>query len=151
MSCRAKRRLSARRLPNTMSVAERKIAKGGVAALRLGLMLALPLAVSACATIPDLGGAPHPNPATNPKPPQPFVGMTANVIRDRLGKPTLIRQEPPAEVWQYADRMCILDITLYADSSGALVARWVESRDTDGVASDPTACGEALGSRDNNS
>jgi len=107
--------------------------------------------ISACAVVP-MSGSPSPStPTIAPKPPLPLVGATANTVRESLGKPSLIRQEPPAEVWQYAGRACILDVTLYADPAGALIARWIESRDLDGMPSDLTACLKAMGARNSSS
>jgi len=54
-------------------------------------------------------------------------GLAANDVSRLLGAPGLLRNEGPAQVWQYADQTCILDLFLYNDGSRHVV-RYAEAR-----------------------
>jgi len=61
-----------------------------------------------------------PQPAkTPPKPTGPdsktLVGKNENELKDFLGPPKAVRNEPPAMVWTYQARECSLDVFLYFD------------------------------------
>lgn len=57
-----------------------------------------------------------------------LVGMTAQQLGGLLGQPRYLRRETPAQVWQYTDRRCILDIFLYPEQGEYRVVH-VETRD----------------------
>ena len=57
-----------------------------------------------------------------------LVGMTAQQLGGLLGQPRYLRRESPAQVWQYSDRRCILDIFLYPEQGEYRVVH-VETRD----------------------
>lgn len=57
-----------------------------------------------------------------------LVGMTAQQLGGLLGQPRYLRREAPAQVWQYTDRRCILDIFLYPEHGEYRVVH-VETRD----------------------
>ena len=62
-----------------------------------------------------------PEPAPNAAPPelphlQQLVGMNRGGLSDLLGKPSLLRREPPAEVWQYSAAQCVLHVFFYSDT-----------------------------------
>lgn len=57
-----------------------------------------------------------------------LVGMTAQQLGGLLGQPRYLRRENPAQVWQYTDRRCILDIFLYPEQGEYRVVH-VETRD----------------------
>ena len=42
-----------------------------------------------------------------------LVGLTAANASKLLGQPQLLRQEDPAEIWQYRSDRCVLDLYLY--------------------------------------
>ena len=50
----------------------------------------------------------------DPKP-RNLVGMTRSDVAALLGPPTLLRSEPPAEVWQYTSQRCVLHVFLYRE------------------------------------
>ena len=50
--------------------------------------------------------------------PGELVGMTGGEVAELLGRPGLLRREPPAEVWRYAGPSCVLHIFLYPDDAG---------------------------------
>lgn len=64
--------------------------------------------------------------------PESLVGLGAAQIVERLGYPPLIRREPPAQVWQYQGRGCILDVFLYQESDGTARVAFAQYR-TPGV------------------
>ena len=57
-----------------------------------------------------------------------FKGVSAKATREAMGAPSLIRHEPPAEVWQYRSEACVLDIYFY-DSTRNPRADYAELRD----------------------
>lgn len=69
---------------------------------------------------------------TAPAGPLEFVGRSAQDMRARFGTPTLIRREPPAEIWQYRHDNCVLDIYLYGETAPDTVQH-AEVRPVDGT------------------
>jgi len=66
--------------------------------------------------------AARPEPAPNKKPapaldPKKLVGMDHGELRDLLGKPSLLRGERDAQVWQYGGTSCVLHVFLYRDGA----------------------------------
>ena len=59
--------------------------------------------------------------------PKELVGLDHAVVRRALGDPMYIRNELPAQVWQYATGDCIVDLYLYKQN-GALTVTYVEAR-----------------------
>ncbi|RMD64591.1 MAG: hypothetical protein D6826_02045 [Alphaproteobacteria bacterium] len=57
--------------------------------------------------------APPPAPPINDDPRQ-LLGLDRARLDALLGPPTLIRREAPAEIWQYREGACIIDVFLYA-------------------------------------
>jgi len=45
--------------------------------------------------------------------PSELVGLSADQVTILLGKPSFVRHDMPAEVWQYRAHDCVLDIFLY--------------------------------------
>lgn len=58
------------------------------------------------------GVAPVPVAPVNDDPDQ-LLGMTSDTLGEILGKPTLVRRDGGAEVWQYRSEACVLDLFLY--------------------------------------
>ncbi|WP_419902712.1 hypothetical protein [Kiloniella sp.] len=56
--------------------------------------------------------------------PEKLLGINSKQLMAKLGEPSLIRRENPAEIWQYSTNSCVLDLVFY-DSMTA----YVESRD----------------------
>jgi hypothetical protein len=69
--------------------------------------------------------------------PKELVGLDHAVVRRALGDPLHIRNEMPAQVWQYATGDCIVDLYLY-DQDGAWTVTYVEAR-SHSAESAPTA------------
>ncbi len=59
--------------------------------------------------------------------PKELVGLDHTVVRRALGDPQHIRNELPAQVWQYATGDCIVDLYLY-DQDGIWTVTYVEAR-----------------------
>ena len=93
------------------------------------------LLLSACVGAPDR--APAPGPAVAAPPPDPvelaamapaarrppeLIGLTRADVSRLLGAPTLLRREPPAEVWQYASAACVLHVFIYQERDDSRVA-----------------------------
>jgi hypothetical protein len=58
------------------------------------------------------GVAPVPIAPVNDDPDQ-LLGMTSETLGEILGKPTIVRRDGGAEVWQYRSEACVLDLFLY--------------------------------------
>ncbi|MBF0563014.1 MAG: hypothetical protein HQL37_13570 [Alphaproteobacteria bacterium] len=62
-----------------------------------------------------------------------------------MGKPALLRKEPPAEIWQYRGQGCIADVFLYEEGA-ALRVNLVEVRPIGGTqVPAPTCLGSIAG------
>ncbi len=100
--------------------------------------------------------ASEPAPAPEPAPqivrrvinddPAQLMGLAPDAIGRLLGQPSLLRSEPPAQVWQYAIADCVLDIFLYAEESDPKTARvtYFEIRGGDAAARGMRACFAAI-------
>lgn len=60
--------------------------------------------------------------------PDSFLGTSPRELKTALGAPALVRREPPAEIWQYRDAACVLDLFLYPGKEGQAVTH-LEARD----------------------
>ncbi|MEN3975373.1 hypothetical protein [Emcibacter sp. SYSU 3D8] len=47
-----------------------------------------------------------------------LMDLDEDGVRARYGQPRLLRKEPPAQVWQYADDACVLLVVLYDPKDG---------------------------------
>ena len=57
-----------------------------------------------------------------------LMGLTADALTALLGKPSVVRREAPAQIWQYRHSSCVFDIFLYEESDAFRVA-YFEARD----------------------
>jgi hypothetical protein len=55
-------------------------------------------------------------------PPGDITGLEARALQHLFGTPGLVRKDYPAEVWQYRNKDCVLDIYLYPDHDRLTVA-----------------------------
>jgi len=122
-----------------------------------GAAVAALLALSACqapkpAVVPPVAEAPPANdpaadPATAALPPEPVInddpqqlmGIGPGALSAVLGDPELVRREAPAEIWQYRNDGCVLDVFLY-DTDGRRTVTYVEARDGDAQRIDARTC-----------
>ncbi|PWR22511.1 hypothetical protein [Zavarzinia aquatilis] len=103
-------------------------------------MAALPLLMAACAETP----APRHRPLAPELPAGGLVGLTGPELPLLLGTPALRRSEPPAEIWQYSARDCLLHVFLYLDED-VLSVRHADARDRRGKPVDVNACAGRVG------
>jgi hypothetical protein len=96
-------------------------------ALCAGAALALLAGCSAAAPGPLASPVAAPEMTRQPAA-QPLTGLSAQQVVALLGEPDFRRAEPPAELWQYRNADCVLDLFLYADAAGAHVVH-SETRD----------------------
>ncbi|CAA7622013.1 hypothetical protein [Magnetospirillum sp. UT-4] len=102
------------------------------------------LLLAACAGNPQTGqgpaasvtpaGAGEPAPAPSrpaiaearrvPLEPTALKGLSPTQLRSMLGAPVFTRRDTPAEIWQYRGRSCTLDLFLYDDGGGQIVAHY---------------------------
>ncbi|MBI4968737.1 MAG: hypothetical protein HZC25_11535 [Rhodospirillales bacterium] len=74
---------------------------------------------------PETETASIPAPAALPVPapnPEELVGLASREVAELLGFPQLRRRESPAELWQYANQSCILDLFFSKETEPARVA-----------------------------
>lgn len=63
--------------------------------------------------------------------PADLLGLDRLQVAKLLGNPSLLREEPPAEVWLYKGRLCVLHLFLYEQASSPDYAvRYFEVRGT---------------------
>ena len=60
--------------------------------------------------------------------PDRLMGLDRIGIDSLLGRPDLIRREPPAEIWQYRGESCVFDVFLYEQAGNTRVT-YLEARD----------------------
>ncbi len=86
------------------------------------VLLAALFGLSACGAADGPDGkaeplAPYSGMAVVPPPsyadPEELLGLSSDEITAKLGKPTLVRRDGDAEVWQYRRVNCVLDLFLY--------------------------------------
>ena len=71
--------------------------------------------------------------------PERLIGLNVTQASELLGRPALVRAEPPAEIWQYTGAECVLHLFLYeGDDAGVLAVTYYEMRGLDGIS--PQAC-----------
>lgn len=107
---------------------------------RAAALAALLLLMTACAEPP----LPRRRPVAPTLPPGGLVGLTGPELPLLLGTPAMRRSEPPAEIWQYAARDCLLYVFLYLGDE-RLTVRHVDARDRRGQATDVQACAGQVG------
>ena len=83
---------------------------------------------------------------SSPPPPRPdadrLLGLEPRHIQDVLGTPSLVRREGAAQVMQFKNGSCVLDVIFYEEApGGAFLAEHLASRLLDGA---PIAPGDCL-------
>lgn len=82
-------------------------------------LFALTLLVSGCATAPPQPVAQQPTPvAPAPRESGDLIGLTANELVGRLGRPALQIAEGQSLKMQFRSPRCVLDVYLYPGSGG---------------------------------
>ena len=89
---------------------------------------------------------PEPAAPTAPAPvdsdPEKLRGMDPVRLTGLLGRPTFLRRDAPAELWQYRHESCVLDLFLYpgTEPGGGLSVRHFEARSRNRSPTSPRAC-----------
>ncbi len=99
--------------------------------------------IEAGASGPAIANLP-PEPPAPPEPvvdddPQQLYGVDPVALDALLGQPSLIRNEAPAQIWQYRSRTCVFDVFLYEEPGGPRVS-YLEARDDAAQRIEPRAC-----------
>jgi hypothetical protein len=100
----------------------------------------LTLLLAACASAPDAesagaAGLRNHEIASRPSPeiemqPDALLGLSAERLTALIGPPDFTRNDGPAEIWQFRNSGCILDVFLYRDlSQGGYVVEHAQARD----------------------
>lgn len=106
----------------------------------------VPVAASSTPGRPEPAPAPA-KPAAMHMPELPaLTGMDPAQLIALLGEPDLRRPEPPAELWQYRDADCVLDVFLYAEA-GRYRVLGSATRDRHVAPPAVTSCTAAFGRR----
>jgi hypothetical protein len=118
------------------------------------LLAAAALALSACAQ-PSDQLAPMTAPGTTPIPVQnqptkpkitsaQLLGQGGSWVVAHLGEPAFVRSERTANIWQYKNDVCVLNVFLYADDDPQKGAKarvlHFDARDTQGANTDRDTC-----------
>lgn len=74
---------------------------------------------------------PEPEPPTPVPDPATIVGYSEAALEDLFGEPSFTRRDPPAELWQYRNDHCTLDLFLYENTNGAYSVEHLEFRETE--------------------
>ena len=73
-----------------------------------------------------------------------LLGLDGAELVQTLGKPNAFRREQPAEIWQYSNDGCVLDVVLYQDGGPARVV-YLEARSREADALPVERCLARLG------
>ncbi len=76
-----------------------------------------------------------------------LLGRSAELIEASLGKPDFLRSDGGAEIWQYKNSTCVLNVFLYDDAPSAGGIKRVlhfDARTPDGKTADREACLKAV-------
>jgi hypothetical protein len=83
------------------------------------------------ASLPPAKSPPTQSPIESPPEPpklEELRGLNAVQLTTLLGKPTLLRDEPAAQMWQYRSETCVLHLFLYPAQGGEKRVQYVEAR-----------------------
>jgi hypothetical protein len=74
-----------------------------------------------------------------------LFGLPAEDINALFGEPRQTRRDGPAQVWQYANAVCVLDLFLYTDTDPSRPhVTYFEAREGGSAAPDPMPCLRSL-------
>jgi len=123
--------------------------------IRTPLLIASALTLAACAAQP-----PQDRPATTPEtveaepapPPKPKVtsaqllGQDGPWVKLKLGQPAFMRNEKTANIWQYKNGACVLNVFLYVEGDTETAPRVLhfDARDGHGHNTDRDQCLAAI-------
>jgi hypothetical protein len=74
-----------------------------------------------------------------------LFGLPAEGVSALFGEPRLTRRDGPAQVWQYANAVCVLDLFLYSDADPTRPeVTYFEAREGGNATLDPLPCVRSL-------
>lgn len=108
-----------------------------------------PADLSPDASLPEetgpAAGLPETLPLQPPPDPDRLLGLEPRQVQDVLGTPNLVRRENAAQVMQFKNGNCVLDVIFYEEAAGgAFRARHLASRMVDGAAITAPDCLAAI-------
>lgn len=80
--------------------------------------------------------------------PSALKGMSGAAVTHVLGKPSFVRRDPPAEIWQYRVKVCTLDLFLYEEKGRLSVGHYAVRVPGGGFMGDVACLDEVLARRD---
>ena len=80
--------------------------------------------------VPAIAPQAEPEPLLPVPDPASLVGYDGTALENLFGKPSFTRRDPPAELWQYRNDRCTLDLFLYEGASGGYSVEHLEFRET---------------------
>lgn len=89
--------------------------------MRVFLCATMLLALAACTGGNDTRPVTHRSGSANLA---VLKGLTSTEVKAMLGQPSFMRRDKPAEIWQYRNNVCILDLFLYPEEAGPSVAHY---------------------------
>ena len=66
-----------------------------------------------------------------------LLGLSRGAVSELLGRPSVVRSEAPAEIWQYRNRTCVVDLIFYGDGDAAVIHIEARDRAAAPLAADP--------------
>lgn len=107
------------------------------------------LALAACtehARDPSVAQVPATNtPGSDFKDATKLFGLPAEDINALFGEPRQTRRDGPAQIWQYASAVCVLDLFLYTDADPTQPhVTYFEAREDGSATLDPMPCLRSL-------
>ncbi len=107
------------------------------------------LLTAGCASgVPDVSAEATPPAPTRAGPdpaPAQLVGLDASQLDSMLGPADFTRADGPAQIRQYREAGCILDVFLYSDAAGSYHVTHIDGRDRSPVGNDAaSACAASV-------
>lgn len=75
-----------------------------------------------------------------------IIGLGTDAVEKLLGEPEMVRQDAPAEVWQYRSEACVVDLYLYPAQASYRVV-YIEARDPSAASVAADNCFKSLAPR----
>lgn len=69
-----------------------------------------------------------------------LMDQQSETLLQKMGQPSLLREEIDAQVWQYDHSNCVLFFYLYRSDTGRFSVSHIEARAKDGSQTDPQSC-----------
>jgi hypothetical protein len=88
-------------------------------------------AVQPSAIVPEPVPEPEPEVLISVPEPDNLIGYSPSRLKSLFGEPSFVRSDPPAELWQYKNASCIMDLYLYNDGSDNFAVTHLEFRQTE--------------------